>query len=45
MPNNPPDEGNPVAQQTDDRSPALKPVLDSMTLLVAAVIVHDKATN
>ncbi|MFI9587444.1 NUDIX domain-containing protein [Streptomyces sp. NPDC052236] len=45
MPNNPPDEGNPVAQQTDDRSPALKPALESMTLLVAAVIVHDKATN
>ncbi|MCF3143704.1 NUDIX domain-containing protein [Streptomyces platensis] len=45
MPNNPPDEGNNVAQQTDDRSQALKPALDSMTLLVAAVIVHDKATN
>ncbi|MFG3405874.1 NUDIX domain-containing protein [Streptomyces sp. NPDC048142] len=45
MPNNPPDEGNPVAQQTDKRPPALKPALDSMTLLVAAVIVHDKATN
>ncbi|MFE1286337.1 NUDIX domain-containing protein [Streptomyces sp. NPDC058751] len=45
MPNNSPDEGNPVAQQTDDRSQALKPALDSMTLLVAAVIVHDKATN
>ncbi|MER5358080.1 NUDIX domain-containing protein [Streptomyces sp. NPDC002785] len=45
MPNNPPDEGNPMAQQTDDRSQALKPALDSMTLLVAAVIVHDKATN
>lgn len=45
MPINPADEGNPVAQQTDDRSPALKPALDSMTLLVAAVIVHDKATN
>ncbi|MFD8146982.1 NUDIX domain-containing protein [Streptomyces sp. NPDC059708] len=34
-----------MAQQTDDRSPALKPALESMTLLVAAVIVHDKATN
>jgi hypothetical protein len=34
-----------VAQQTDDRSPALTPALGSMTLLVAAVIVHDKATN
>ncbi|MFJ2376117.1 NUDIX domain-containing protein [Streptomyces sp. NPDC087769] len=45
MPNNPPDERNPVAQQTDNRPPALKPALDSMTLLVAAVIVHDKATN
>ncbi|MFE2067963.1 NUDIX domain-containing protein [Streptomyces sp. NPDC059467] len=45
MPNNPPDEGNTVAQQTDDRSQALKPALESMTLLVAAVIVHDKATN
>ncbi|MET9695806.1 NUDIX domain-containing protein [Streptomyces sp. NPDC006529] len=45
MPNNPPAEGNTVPQQTDDRSQALKPALDSMTLLVAAVIVHDKATN
>ncbi|WP_408993911.1 NUDIX domain-containing protein [Streptomyces sp. 1268] len=45
MPHNLPDEGNPVAQQTDNRPPALKPALDSMTLLVAAVIVHDKATN
>lgn len=45
MPNNPPDEGNPVAQQIDERSQALKPALDSMTLLVAAVIVHDKASN
>ncbi|MFF0063124.1 NUDIX domain-containing protein [Streptomyces sp. NPDC005279] len=45
MPNNPPDEGKTVAQPTDDRPPALKPTLGSMTLLVAAVIVHDKATN
>ncbi|MEU8485036.1 NUDIX domain-containing protein [Streptomyces sp. NPDC048641] len=45
MPNNPPDEGNTVAQQTDDRPQALKPAFESMTLLVAAVIVHDKATN
>ncbi|MEV4878455.1 MULTISPECIES: NUDIX domain-containing protein [Streptomyces] len=45
MPNNPPDEGNPMAQQTDSRPQALKPALESMTLLVAAVIVHDKATN
>ncbi len=29
----------------DDQPKALKPALDSMTLLVAAVIVHDKATN
>ncbi|MFJ4499134.1 NUDIX domain-containing protein [Streptomyces sp. NPDC088864] len=45
MPSNRPDEGNPVPQQTDDQSKALKPALESMTLLVAAVIVHDKATN
>ncbi|WP_329326909.1 NUDIX domain-containing protein [Streptomyces luteogriseus] len=45
MPNNPSDEGNTVVQQTDDRSQALKSALESMTLLVAAVIVHDKATN
>ncbi|MFD9479017.1 NUDIX domain-containing protein [Streptomyces nojiriensis] len=46
MPNNQPDEGKcTVAQQTDDRSPALKPALESMTLLVAAVIVHDQATG
>ncbi|MEH0562086.1 NUDIX domain-containing protein [Streptomyces silvae] len=45
MPNNRPDEGNPVAQQADNRPQALKPALDSLTLLVAAVIVHDKATN
>ncbi|MFF5273149.1 NUDIX domain-containing protein [Streptomyces sp. NPDC000133] len=45
MPNNLPDEGNPVTQQTDNRPPALEPALDSMTLLVAAVIVYDKATN
>ncbi|MEU6605549.1 NUDIX domain-containing protein [Streptomyces shenzhenensis] len=31
--------------QTDDQSKALPPALESMTLLVAAVIVHDKATN
>ncbi|MDI3422959.1 NUDIX domain-containing protein [Streptomyces luteolus] len=31
---------------TDDQQPkALKPALESMTLLVAAVIVHDLATN
>lgn len=45
MPDNPPDEGNTVPQQTDDQPKALKPALESMTLLVAAVIVHDKATN
>ncbi|WP_435226171.1 NUDIX domain-containing protein [Streptomyces sp. Tue6028] len=45
MPNNPPDEGKTVAQQTNDPPKALKPALESMTLLVAAVIVHDKATN
>ncbi|OII66875.1 NUDIX domain-containing protein [Streptomyces sp. CC77] len=45
MPNNPPDEGNTVPLQTGDRPKALKPTLESMTLLVAAVIVHDKTTN
>ncbi|MGW2561874.1 NUDIX domain-containing protein [Streptomyces sp. NPDC001514] len=34
-----------MAQQTDDRSPAFEPALESMTLLVAAVIVHDRTTN
>ncbi|MER8060065.1 MULTISPECIES: NUDIX domain-containing protein [unclassified Streptomyces] len=34
-----------MAQQSDDQPKALKPALESMTLLVAAVIVHDKATN
>ncbi|CAK7281937.1 NUDIX domain-containing protein [Streptomyces misionensis] len=43
---NPADEGTPVAQPTtDDQPQALKPAVESMTLLVAAVIVHDKATN
>lgn len=46
MPNNQADEGNSVAEPTTDARPqTLKPALDSMTLLVAAVIVHDKATN
>ncbi|MEU1306806.1 NUDIX domain-containing protein [Streptomyces shenzhenensis] len=45
MPDNPSDKGNPVLQQSDDQPKALKPALESMTLLVAAVIVHDKATN
>ena len=40
-----PTKGTTVAQQTDDQPKALKPALESMTLLVAAVIVHDKATN
>ncbi|GAB2815426.1 NUDIX domain-containing protein [Streptomyces daliensis] len=30
---------------TGDQTKALKPALESMTLLVAAVIVHDKDTN
>jgi 8-oxo-dGTP pyrophosphatase MutT (NUDIX family) len=30
---------------TDDQPKALKPALESMTLLVAAVIVHDKAAG
>ncbi|WP_431981920.1 NUDIX domain-containing protein [Streptomyces qinglanensis] len=34
-----------MAQPTTDRPKALKPALESMTLLVAAVIVHDQATN
>ncbi|MFJ4779277.1 NUDIX domain-containing protein [Streptomyces sp. NPDC088762] len=34
-----------MAKQSADRPQALKPALESMTLLVAAVIVHDKATN
>ncbi|MEV5976123.1 NUDIX domain-containing protein [Streptomyces sp. NPDC052114] len=46
MPSNQVDEGNPVAEPTTDARPqALKPALESMTLLVAAVIVHDKTTN
>ncbi|MFJ2516728.1 NUDIX domain-containing protein [Streptomyces griseoviridis] len=35
-----------MAQRTtDDQPKALPPALESMTLLAAAVIVHDKATN
>ncbi|MEU2224136.1 NUDIX domain-containing protein [Streptomyces sp. SID625] len=35
-----------MAQPTTDEQPErLRPALESMTLLVAAVIVHDKATN
>ncbi|WP_445526365.1 NUDIX domain-containing protein [Streptomyces cyslabdanicus] len=46
MPNNPPDEGMTVVQPTtDDQPKALEPAVGSMTLLVAAVIVHDKATH
>ena len=30
---------------TDDQPKTFQPALESMTLLVAAVIVHDKATN
>ncbi|MFG3047561.1 NUDIX domain-containing protein [Streptomyces sp. NPDC048241] len=46
MPDNPPDEGTTVVQPTTGAQPkALKLALESMTLLVAAVIVHDKATN
>ncbi|MEU9398241.1 NUDIX domain-containing protein [Streptomyces sp. NPDC048242] len=46
MPDNPPGEGMTVVQPTTDARPkALEPALESMTLLVAAVIVHDRATN
>ncbi|MGW0757235.1 NUDIX domain-containing protein [Streptomyces sp. NPDC002814] len=46
MPTNRPTKGYAVAQpKTDDQPKAFKPALESMTLLVAAVIVHDKATN
>ncbi|MFG3282968.1 NUDIX domain-containing protein [Streptomyces sp. NPDC048111] len=34
-----------MTQQADDQPKALKAALESMTLLVAAVIVHDEATN
>lgn len=34
-----------MPQQTGDQPKALKPALESMTRLVAAVIVHDRATN
>ncbi|WP_121841579.1 NUDIX domain-containing protein [Streptomyces sp. S5] len=41
-----PTKGLTVAQpSTGDQPKALKPALESMTLLVAAVIVHDQATN
>ncbi|NGO75225.1 NUDIX domain-containing protein [Streptomyces sp. YC504] len=43
MPNNRPTKGRTVAQPITDNQPkGLKPALESMTLLVAAVIVHDK---
>ncbi|MFH8492391.1 NUDIX domain-containing protein [Streptomyces longisporoflavus] len=39
-------KGRTVAQPTTaDQPKALKPALEAMTLLVAAVIVHDPATN
>ncbi|MEV7344135.1 NUDIX domain-containing protein [Streptomyces sp. NPDC093544] len=42
----PPAEGITVAQpKTDDQPNALKPALAAMTVLTAAVIVHDRATN
>ncbi|MEZ0088945.1 NUDIX domain-containing protein [Streptacidiphilus sp. EB129] len=34
-----------MAQQTTDQQSALKPAMESMTLLVAAVIVHDLETR
>lgn len=46
MPTNLADEGIIVAQPKTDPSPqALQPALESMTFLVAAVIVHDKETD
>ncbi|MBL1099927.1 NUDIX domain-containing protein [Streptomyces coffeae] len=46
MPSNPADEGTTVAQpHTDDQPRALKPAFQSMTLLVAAVIVHDRSAH
>lgn len=42
MPSNPADEGTVVADQhTSSKPQALKPATESMTLLVAGVIVHD----
>lgn len=42
----PADEGITVGQpETDDRPQALTPALESMTLLVAAVIVHDRQSD
>jgi hypothetical protein len=46
MPDDPACAGNTVAQpKTDDHPEALRPAVDSMTVLVAAVIVHDVAGN
>jgi 8-oxo-dGTP pyrophosphatase MutT (NUDIX family) len=46
MPTNRLMKGCAVAQPTtDDQPKALKPTLESMTLLVAAVIAHDQTTN
>ncbi|MFF7652178.1 NUDIX domain-containing protein [Streptomyces sp. NPDC007983] len=43
MQNNPADEGTAMAEQNaGDKPRALKPATESMTLLVAGVIVHDK---
>ncbi|MEU6200262.1 NUDIX domain-containing protein [Streptomyces sp. NPDC047061] len=46
MPNEPVYEGRPVAdRRTGGRPPALRPAVESMTLLAAAVIVHDKEND
>lgn len=46
MPSEPIDEGKPVAdQRTSGRPPALRTAVESMTLLAAAVIVHDKESD
>ncbi|RCG15066.1 NUDIX domain-containing protein [Streptomyces reniochalinae] len=46
MPTTPANEGNTVAQPHTDNPPStLPPALESMTLLVAAVIVHDTAND
>ncbi len=45
MPTNQANEGTIVAHPKTGEPRALKPALDAMPLLVAAVIVHDKATN
>ena len=46
MPTTPANERNTVAQPHTDNPPSpLPPALESMTLLVAAVIVHDTAND